>query len=56
MLRGMPALFIILIIVGIVLFGLSFIGAAVKFLLFIGLVVVAIGVIGWIVRSVTGKR
>ncbi len=52
----MPVLFIVLIIFGIVVFGLSFLGAALKFLLFIGLIIVAIGIIGWIWRAVTGRR
>ncbi|ROQ41206.1 hypothetical protein EDF46_0582 [Frondihabitans sp. PhB188] len=52
----MPALFIVIIIVGIIVFGLSFLGAALKFLLFVGLIIVAIGIIGWIVRALTGRK
>lgn len=52
----MPVLFIVIIVVGVVVFGLSFLGAALKFLLFVGLIIVAIGIIGWIARAVTGRR
>jgi hypothetical protein len=46
---------IIVLIVGIVLFGISFIGAALHFLLWIGLIVVVIAIILWIVRAVRSR-
>ncbi|RKR73894.1 hypothetical protein [Frondihabitans australicus] len=52
----MPALFIILIIVGVILFGFSFFVAALKFLLWVGLIILVIGIIGWIWRTLVGRR
>jgi hypothetical protein len=52
----MPILLIILIVLGLAfLFGGIFI-AALKVLLFIGIILLIIGIIGWIWRSVTGSR
>jgi hypothetical protein len=50
----MPALLIIAIIVGIVLLITGIVSAALKVLLFIGIVLIALAVIGWIVRRVRG--
>ncbi|WP_204249217.1 hypothetical protein [Frondihabitans sp. PAMC 28766] len=51
----MVPLLIIVLIVGIILFGISFIGAALHFLLWIGLIIVVIAIIGWIVRAVRSR-
>lgn len=51
----MPVLFIILIIAAIVIFGFGIFVAALKFLIFVGIVLFVIGVIGWIVRSVRSR-
>jgi high-affinity Fe2+/Pb2+ permease len=50
----MPALLIIAIIIGIVLLVTGIVSAALKFLLFIGLVLIVLAVIGWIVRRRRG--
>lgn len=50
----MPALLIIAVIVGIVLLVTGIVSAALKALLFIGLVLIVLAVIGWIVRRVRG--
>lgn len=51
----MPLLFIILIIVGIVVFGFGIFVAALKFLIFIGIIIVIIAAVSWIVRSVRSR-
>jgi hypothetical protein len=51
----MPALLIIAIIVGVVLFGFGIFVAALKFLLFIGVVIVVLAVIGWVVRGARNR-
>lgn len=51
----MPALLIVAIIVGVILFGFGIFVAALKFLLFIGLIIVVLAIIGWIVRSVRSR-
>jgi hypothetical protein len=52
----MPALLVILIVIGLaLLFGGIFV-AALKFLLFIGIILIIIGIIGWIWRTLTGSR
>jgi len=51
----MPALFILLIIVGIVLLFFGVLVEAVRFLLFVGAAVLIIGVIAWLMRSIRNK-
>ncbi len=51
----MPALFVILIIVGIVLLFFGVLVEAVRFLLFVGVAVVIIAVIAWLLRSIRNK-
>jgi hypothetical protein len=52
----MPILLIIAIVLGLAfLFGGIFV-AALKVLLFVGIVLLAIGIIGWIWRMLTGSR
>jgi hypothetical protein len=51
----MVPLLIIAIIVGIIVFGLGFIGAALHFLFIIGVIIVVLAIIGWIVRAVRGR-
>ncbi|MCS5513729.1 hypothetical protein NY537_13375 [Curtobacterium flaccumfaciens pv. betae] len=51
----MPALLIIAIIVGLVLlFSGIFIGAL-KFLLWVGIVLILLAVIGWLLRTIRGR-
>ena len=49
----MPALVIILLIVGIVLLLLGVFVEAVKFLLWVGIVIVVIAVIAWLMRFIS---
>ncbi|MDM7886630.1 MULTISPECIES: hypothetical protein [Curtobacterium] len=51
----MPALLVIAIIVGLVLLFSGIFVAALKFLLFIGIVLILLAVVGWIVRSVRSR-
>jgi hypothetical protein len=51
----MAPLIIIVLIVGIVLFGISFIGAALHFLLWIGLIIVVIAIVLFIVRQIRAR-
>ncbi|WP_169795852.1 hypothetical protein [Curtobacterium ammoniigenes] len=52
----MPVLFIILLILGLAfLFGGIFV-AALKFMIAVGIILLIIGIIGWIWRSFTGRR
>lgn len=51
----MPALLIIAIIVGLVLLFSGIFVAALKFLLFIGLILIVLAIVGWIVRSVRSR-
>lgn len=51
----MPALLVIAIIVGLVLLLSGIFVAALKFLLFIGIVLIVLAVIGYIVRSVRSR-
>jgi len=51
----MPALLVIAIIVGLVLLFSGIFVAALKFLLFIGIVLIVLAVIGYIVRSVRSR-
>lgn len=51
----MVGLLVILIIVGIVLLLLGVFVEAVKFLLWIGIVILVIAVIAWLMRSIRGR-
>jgi hypothetical protein len=51
----MPALLIIAIIVGLVLLFSGIFVAALKFLLWVGIVLLLLGVIGWLLRSIRGR-
>jgi len=48
----MPALIVILIVVGIVLLLLGVFVEAVKFLLWLGIIILVIGVIAWLLRFI----
>ncbi|WP_200919386.1 hypothetical protein [Curtobacterium sp. Leaf261] len=52
----MPALLIIAIIVGVVFLILGGVVATLKFLLWIGIVLVILAVIGWLLRSIRGRK
>lgn len=52
----MSILFVIVIIVAIVLAVVGGLVEAVNFLLWVGLALLALAVIGWLLRSLTGKR
>ena len=52
----MPALLIIAIIVGLVLLFSGIFVGALKFLLWVGIVLLVIAVIAWLLRSLTGRR
>jgi hypothetical protein len=52
----MVALFIILIIAAIILGAFGIAITAVKWLLYIAIILLIIGVIGWILRSIRGRR
>ena len=52
----MPALFILIIVVGIVLLLLGLFVEAVKFLLWLGIVIVVVGIIAWLLRSIPGRN
>ncbi|CAN5134324.1 hypothetical protein BH09ACT1_BH09ACT1_05320 [soil metagenome] len=52
----MPILFIILIVLAVVFFGFGIAITAVKWLIYIAIILFLIGVIGWIVRSIAGRR
>ncbi|GAA4666757.1 hypothetical protein [Frondihabitans cladoniiphilus] len=51
----MVPLLIVILIVGLIVFGVSFIGTALHFLLWVGLIIVVIAIIGWIARAVRGR-
>ncbi len=51
----MPALLIIAIIVGLVLLFSGIFVGALKFLLWVGLVIVILAIIGWLLRSIRGR-
>ncbi|MCJ1715853.1 hypothetical protein ACLBWP_15510 [Microbacterium sp. M1A1_1b] len=51
----MPALLIIAIVVGLVLLFSGIFVAALKFLLFIGLILIVLAIVGWIVRQVRSR-
>ncbi len=51
----MPALFIVVIIVGLVLLFFGVLVEAVRFLLFLGIAIVIIAVIAWLLRSIRNK-
>ena len=52
----MVGLFIILIVVAIILGIFGFAITAVKWLIYIAIILLLIGVIGWIIRSIRGRR
>ncbi|WIA98910.1 hypothetical protein [Curtobacterium sp. MCBA15_012] len=51
----MPALLIIAIVVGLVLLFSGIFVGALKFLLWIGIVLILLSVIGWLLRSIRGR-
>ena len=51
----MPALLIIAIIVGLVLLFSGIVVGALKFLLWVGIVLILLAVIGWLLRSIRGR-
>ncbi|MDD7929862.1 hypothetical protein [Microbacterium thalli] len=51
----MPALAIILIIIGIALLFTGIFVEAVKFLLFVGIAIIVLAVIAWLMRSIRNK-
>ena len=51
----MPALLIIAIIVGLVLLFSGIFVSALKFLLWVGIVILILAVIGWLLRSIRGR-
>ncbi|WIE63703.1 MULTISPECIES: hypothetical protein [unclassified Curtobacterium] len=51
----MPALLIIAIIVGLVLLFSGIFVSALKFLLFIGIALILLSIIGWLLRSIRGR-
>lgn len=52
----MSSLFLILIIIAIVLLFVGGFVKAVGFLLWVGIVLLAISVIAWLIRSISGRR
>lgn len=52
----MNGLFIIIIIVAIVLAVVGGLVEAVNFLLWVGIILAILAVIGWLIRSLTGKK
>ncbi|MBT1624304.1 hypothetical protein KK101_16535 [Curtobacterium flaccumfaciens pv. oortii] len=51
----MPALLIIAIIVGLVLLFSGIFVGALKFLLWVGIVLIILAVIGWLLRGIRGR-
>lgn len=51
----MPALLIIALIVGLVLLFSGIFVSALKFLLWVGIVLLILAVIGWLLRSIRGR-
>lgn len=51
----MPALLIIAIIVGLVLLFSGIFVGALKILLWVGLVLILLGIIGWLLRTIRGR-
>ncbi|MFZ7088473.1 hypothetical protein [Curtobacterium sp. RRHDQ10] len=51
----MPALLIIAIVIGVIFLFVGGFVAALKFLLWIGIVLVLLSVIGWLLRSIRGR-
>jgi hypothetical protein len=51
----MPVFFIVLIIAAVVIFGFGIFVAALKFLIAVGLILLALAVVGWIVRSMRNR-
>ena len=54
--EGMNGLFIIIIIVAIVLAVVGGLVEAVNFLLWVGIILAILAVIGWLIRSLTGRK
>ena len=54
--EGMNGLFIIIIIVAIVLAVVGGLVEAVNFLLWVGIILAILAVIGWLIRSLTGRQ
>lgn len=54
--EAMNGLFIIIIIVAIVLAVVGGLVEAVNFLLWVGIILAILAVIGWLIRSLTGKK
>lgn len=54
--EGMNILFVIIIIVAVVLAIVGGLVEAVNFLLWVGLILLILAVIGWLIRSLTGNR
>lgn len=52
----MSNLFLILVIIAVILLFVGGFVEAVKFLLWIGIVLLVIGVIGWLFKYITGRR
>jgi hypothetical protein len=52
----MPVLLIIAIILGVIFLFSGLFVAAVKFLLWIGIVLLILGIIGWLLRTISGRR
>ncbi|WP_144765551.1 DUF4175 domain-containing protein [Curtobacterium sp. 9128] len=51
----MPALLIIAIVIGLVLLFSGIFVGALKFLLWIGIVLIILAIIGWLLRSIRGR-
>jgi hypothetical protein len=51
----MVALFIILIVLALILGGFGLAVGALKFLLYIAIILLIVGVIGWIIRGIRGR-
>ena len=54
--ENMSNLFILLIVIAVILLFIGGFVEAVKFLLWIGIILLIIGVIGWLFRYISGRR
>ncbi len=52
----MPAILLVIIVIGIVLLLLGAFVEAVKFLLWLGIAAILVGVIAWLMRSIRSRR
>lgn len=52
----MPALLIIAIVLGVIFLFTGLFVTALKVLLWIGIVLVILAIIGWLLRTITGRR